>query len=593
MPTYFVTRHEGARFWARHFAAKGLLPEPVHHVVEHLDPSQLQRGDVVMGTLPIHLVAELHRRGVRYWSLDMTIPLELRGKDLSGTQMVALGATLTQYQVKTVQQLNLAAARLRPRSAEERPPLMVSVVGQELMPVLIGCGVLPTAEVLLLVTEEMKPKAAQLKRLLQRDFSFEGAPVKVSTRELPVYGFAETVAFAQQLFEERLARGHRQLWLNLTNGTKPMALALSQAATTGALAVRLQPFYIDAARRQVDPMRVGERPRPLRAVANVRQRLEAAGLQVMGAAQASPTLAQQLARRELVELLTQASASVLIPQLNQFAIEAEALLQAQQVGSTPPPSLRLLSLDSEPAQGRFILRQQAAPQRVLSNALRRELGRALHAAGVLRSPVETLPSGEQVLLLRHRSELRFLQGGWLEIYLGQLLEDAGVDDWALGVEVRRERAVNELDLVAACGNQLLLIEAKTGLQQRADKKLAGSRVAEGALYKFEAVSNQLAREFRDRWYVSAQPLDPADLERARQLGIRVFMGLEATAKRPNHHEHPSHPNTVESLAELPAALQDWVREHHLNAAPSLRPSQWDRAPKDWQEADTRKPFASI
>ncbi|MGH8573355.1 MAG: CRISPR-associated protein Csx16, partial [Gammaproteobacteria bacterium] len=60
MSTYFVTRHRGARAWA---AEEGII---IDETIEHLDPQALQPGDIVIGTLPVNLAAEVCARGGRY-----------------------------------------------------------------------------------------------------------------------------------------------------------------------------------------------------------------------------------------------------------------------------------------------------------------------------------------------------------------------------------------------------------------------------------------------------------------------------------------------------------------------------------------------
>jgi CRISPR-associated protein Csx16 len=66
----FITRHSGARDWAaRHGHMNTIL-------LHHLDAQALRSlkpGDRVLGTLPVHLAAEVCRRGARYLHLSMDI----------------------------------------------------------------------------------------------------------------------------------------------------------------------------------------------------------------------------------------------------------------------------------------------------------------------------------------------------------------------------------------------------------------------------------------------------------------------------------------------------------------------------------------
>ena len=96
MTTWFVTRHPGARDWVE---AQGIA---VDSVVEHLDPACLDRGDRVLGTLPVHLAAEVCRKGAEYHHLILDLPPALRGRELDAATMEAAGARLERFEVYPV-----------------------------------------------------------------------------------------------------------------------------------------------------------------------------------------------------------------------------------------------------------------------------------------------------------------------------------------------------------------------------------------------------------------------------------------------------------------------------------------------------------
>lgn len=96
MTTFFVTRHPGAIEWA---ARQGLAPD---RVVAHLDPDDIRPGDVVVGTLPVHLAARVCARGGRYLNLAVDLPPQARGLELGADDLERYGARLEEYTVARV-----------------------------------------------------------------------------------------------------------------------------------------------------------------------------------------------------------------------------------------------------------------------------------------------------------------------------------------------------------------------------------------------------------------------------------------------------------------------------------------------------------
>lgn len=97
MATFFISRHPGAIDW--------IQQQGVHidHFVPHLSAGQVQAGDCVIGTLPLHLVALLQQRGVRYLHLTLKVPAAWRGQELSAAQLQACQATVREFIVQSVE----------------------------------------------------------------------------------------------------------------------------------------------------------------------------------------------------------------------------------------------------------------------------------------------------------------------------------------------------------------------------------------------------------------------------------------------------------------------------------------------------------
>lgn len=94
MTTWFITRHTGARQWA---AEQGF---PIDRHVVHLDPADVQAGDTVIGSLPVHLAAEVCQRGARYLNLSLDLPAAARGKELSAEELTRYQARLEGFNIQ-------------------------------------------------------------------------------------------------------------------------------------------------------------------------------------------------------------------------------------------------------------------------------------------------------------------------------------------------------------------------------------------------------------------------------------------------------------------------------------------------------------
>lgn len=96
MATWFVTRHTGACAWAEE---EGFH---VDTVVTHLNVAQIRKDDLVLGTLPVNLAADVCARGGRYFHLSMDVPPEMRGVELTPTSMRQYHARLEEYRIERI-----------------------------------------------------------------------------------------------------------------------------------------------------------------------------------------------------------------------------------------------------------------------------------------------------------------------------------------------------------------------------------------------------------------------------------------------------------------------------------------------------------
>lgn len=91
---YFVSRHQGAIAWIKR------QPYRVDRFVTHLDPQCIGRGDVVLGTLPLHLAAEVCARGGVFYFLTLPQIESRRGSEYAADEMVEMGCGLRRFEVR-------------------------------------------------------------------------------------------------------------------------------------------------------------------------------------------------------------------------------------------------------------------------------------------------------------------------------------------------------------------------------------------------------------------------------------------------------------------------------------------------------------
>jgi CRISPR-associated protein Csx16 len=100
MTTTLVTRHPGAVEWV---ARQGIA---VDVLLPHLDPASIQPGDIIIGTLPVNLAAEVCARGGQFWYLSLDLPDGARGRELSADDLEAYDARLEAYAIQRLAEVS-------------------------------------------------------------------------------------------------------------------------------------------------------------------------------------------------------------------------------------------------------------------------------------------------------------------------------------------------------------------------------------------------------------------------------------------------------------------------------------------------------
>lgn len=586
MTTYFVSRHDEAVLWTQIMSRLGKLPFVIDRYIADLDPAMLRRGDVVIGTLPLHLIAQLDERGIAFRALDLNIPAEWRGQELTPTQMAKCGARLTRYQVKRLEHTELRPANAAPQSGRSCTLIPVS---QELAPAAIGLRMCPTEEVLLLASPRMRQTAAaSLRRWIEQ----VARTTKVKLRDWADADFVQLSQQAREILQTLAAENRSRIALNLTGGTKLMTSALLGALQElpDALRRRFEPYYVDTEHRRLERLDAPETARPLNACLRIRDLLALKDYEIRGSSQTPNSRALRFARF----LLEQEDLSWL-PEWNElFALINDAvslksdkrlnwsqkfLIERQRRGADG------FTATLTPKTDRDVLRRL---QRVFSqDALKKMFEWALLRVSFSEDAARLELKCGDAKALSNLSQT--FSGGWWEEHLFEIARGCGVLEALQGVHIapytaqrspggqgqsrkgQRSPNENELDLLAVSGNQLLMVEAKAAnLAAQYGQDTKGTQ----ALYKIFTVTEQLARLFGARWLVSLRPVNASDVERAGQLGIRVIHPPSDTLDRA----------AIEAVStEFRSALEAWVAQTHLEPLPGV---QWSAPPAP---ADRIKP----
>ncbi|RPE63044.1 putative CRISPR-associated protein (TIGR02620 family) [Tibeticola sediminis] len=556
MLVYFVSRHEGAIRWARIMQKLGGLPYPVDQYVEHLELSQVKKGDVVIGTLPLKACAELTEKGARYVSLDLSVPPQWRGQELSATQMAKCDAKLTQYRVTVKETYDLRPSPTAKAAPTPSEPVTLMLVSHELMPQYLGYVHAHTPLVVLAVTDSMKERGKALERLLN---AAPMPPQRIVTIPLEdAQGYPELLEQADQVMDAFVSKNPECAHINLTGGTKLMSMAFGEAGRSAQREghpVRLH--YVDTAHGRIERIeRTNAKAEPMRPVLGVHAAVLASGKELAGCASTSERFQTFMQRRDLHAKLLSLPNYVL-GALNELGADMTNLHRKKSNSHSGIKWVLPAQSDAQALRFSIPVQPKSPSHRKLAQALQGKLGAALFSSGVLR---EHPSSDEQklTLMLSSPDEIDYLMGGWLEAHLASLIEAAKPDDWACGVEIGIGAGKsNEIDALVTCGNRTLLIEVKTANLGRFTEDSSGekSTKAQDALYKLDSIGHELARNFNENWLVSARPLSDADVERAKDKRIVLFA---PTTTRTADGQVKTEPTTV-AVRKFERALTDWVK----------------------------------
>ncbi len=350
---------------------------------------------------------------------------------------------------------------------------------------------LKPVEAVLMVSGKMRERANSLEAVLQES--------GVKTTRVALEDEHDFGKLENALLEVASARDGQSIALNVTGGTKLMALAAQSIAVEAKWSV----FYVDVDTDEVIWLGKDTHRQPLTQQLRLRHYLRGYGF----------TLEEGVQR----------------PQPSQRHNDLLSTL-ITQVGSLEKPLAQLNWLGQKAEEQRRLSVPLTADQ--LDSRGLAALFRIFQDAGVL------VVEGDK-LTFPNESERSFAKGGWLEHHVfrsvSALSGDLGLRDKAANLQVQdMDKVRNELDVAFMARNRLFVIECKTA---RMDKPEAPK--ANDTLFKLAEICRRVGGLGTRGMLASYRPLGEAEKRLAGALRIELVCGPD--------------------LARLDEKIRNWVR----------------------------------
>lgn len=509
MTTWFVSRHPGAVAWARSAGVK----VSDCGVVASLDVTQVKSGDLVVGTLPINVAAEVVKRGARYEHLAMELPSDARGKELSEEDMSRYGARLEHYHIELQGQ-----TQHRPAWDGSDDYVMLVISSAQTMPNVLPILAQASLPKKLFVVVSEHPKAKNAAQVLAHLAALIELPV-CFFKHAPNAPLASVQEYAEtQIALIRCEFPTARIVLNATGGTKIMS-----AGFTRALGAVAEVIYCDTDNDCIEYFSPQGRPSlPLPPdLTDLRTYLLAKGLVITARLSDTPGWMEGVrARKELTRfLVTRLS--------GKHAQECE-----KDIGYLN--KLAYQALPQKSVKGRAAQKWTPVQDYKQSNVLTKRI----EDVGIWR----ILPNKQ--IEFTDEAAASYLCGGWLEEYAALTMEQLKVNPkhWGVGVKIRphdpnanadtKQNDLNELDLAVVWRNRLLVVECKTGGQVQEVK-------SQDILNKLESIRSYAGGYFAQIWLLTVKFAEVKAQERAKEYHIKLY--------------------EREALALLPQLIARWMK----------------------------------
>lgn len=549
-----VTSHEGTIKW---MAENGVKASKI--VMDSFDPSTVKPTDTVIGTLPLHLAAEVIRRGGRYWNFVLDIPRSLRRKkELTAEDIAQCRPRFEEFRISS-------AGERSPRQPDpmaapvELPVTMICIASGQTLPNILPFVQRRWDRLVIYRTPEMIGMAERLARLAQE---MKVSPEGISFRDIP-----EGMDFAglSRYFHSEVElltvsdEHHDSAWVvNLTGGHKLLTLACSDAFRSHA-----ELIYCDGNHGRIDIIDPpGRDAEPIRGDAlSVEQYLKAQGFRIQRWIKPGATAEETVRSRASLTatlVLEKGMRRVRNPDqpgdLRSFLHRVAATIDDLVVEGKP---------------GALTL-----PDPHFGDPLKQMLVHLAKAGIVSRFDLSG-QAGTVTIEMPDRAAAKYLSGGYLEefVFLAATALGLPAEAIAMGVEVDPEDAAprplsyNEIDVAIVWRGRMLMIECKAGSLRYERPQQISNRL--------ESLRRLVAGALGRAWLLTARKLEPdADgelVQRAKTAGFDIIAGdagVEAITDK------------LSALLGLPSEAVDWPPKRlyiKWPAAPGGRPITTSRS----------------
>ncbi|MBS9781373.1 MAG: DUF1887 family protein [Gammaproteobacteria bacterium] len=307
----------------------------------------------------------------------------------------------------------------------------------------------------------------------------------------PADDFTQLSEYFLELSNEIEVLNPSQITLNLTGGTKLMAIAANEMLRTDSTRV----IYTNTQAGKIDIINEGETDISLPSLLTIDEYLTSYGVSPKSYnSQDDEWIATAQDRKSLTKLFVEyfAKDKAFLGTLNYYVQRA---------------------VEKKPNSNDVLLKY---PKQQLNNLNKNRIAllKKITDCGLVDIDEESA-----TIYFKSAEAAQYLGGFWLEEYAYFIAVDIGIDEVRCGQNIQWDKKTrNELDIVLVHNNRLMIMECKTRNYGKNEAKDNDS------IYKLDSVAEDLRGLYGEKWLLSVDNVDDRADKRAKSQGIRFIAG---------------------------------------------------------------------